>query len=270
MSTITAANSLPHVEGVDASIAGRGAWYLDLRFYFGGILSILALSVSWISYQRTFAYAYGMDSVDPVFDQYWTSLLYGNLAGAVVLSVALWGWLWWTRDRQLAALDPKVELRRWFYLGLWLSAYTFAVYWAASFFAEQDGAWHQVIIRDTSFTPSHIVMFYGAFPLYIILGIATYLYASTRIPVYNKGVSFPLLGAVAGPFLALPNVGFNEWGHAFWFMEELFSAPLHWGFAIFGWTGLFIGGLLVQFMTHISNLVDVIWLGEDKRVLQQI
>ncbi|MDC8446864.1 MAG: methane monooxygenase/ammonia monooxygenase subunit C [Nitrospira sp.] len=24
-------------------------------------------------------------------------------------------------------------------------------------------------------------------------------------------------------------MGLNEWGHAFWFVDELFSALLHWG-----------------------------------------
>jgi methane/ammonia monooxygenase subunit C len=47
-----------------------------------------------------------------------------------------------------------------------------------------------------------------------------------RLPLY-KETSFPLVMAIAGPLMSLPNVGLNEWGPAFWFMEELFSAPLH-------------------------------------------
>jgi len=51
---------------------------------------------------------------------------------------------------------------------------------------------------------------------------------------------------VVGPFMILPNVGLNEWGHTFWFMEELFVAPLHYGFVIFGWLALAVMGALTQ------------------------
>src|SRR6185437_5400406 len=126
---------------------------------------------------------------------------------------------------------------------------------------------HQVIIRDTSFTPSHVVVFYGSFPMYIVCGVASYLYAMTRLPLYSRGTSFPLVMAIAGPLMILPNVGLNEWGHAFWFMEELFSAPLHWGFVILGWSGLFAGGIAAQIITRYSNLTDVVWNGQSKVIL---
>jgi len=35
--------------------------------------------------------------------------------------------------------------------------------------------------------------------------------------------------------MIFPNVGLNEWGHTFWFMGELFTAPLQRGFVFFGW-----------------------------------
>jgi methane/ammonia monooxygenase subunit C len=73
--------------------------------------------------------------------------------------------------------------------------------------------------------------------------------------------------AIAGPLMILPNVGLNEWGHAFWFMEELFSAPLHWGFVILGWSGLFAGGIAAQIITRYSNLTDVVWNGQSKVIL---
>ena len=60
-----------------------------------------------------------------------------------------------------------------------------------------------------------------------------------RLPLYNQATSFALVAAVVGPMFILPNVGLNEWGHAFWFVDELFAAPLHWGFVTLGWCGLF-------------------------------
>ena len=133
---------------------------------------------------------------------------------------------------------PEVELKRYFNLVMWLMAYAFVFIFAASFFAEQDATRHQTLIRDTEFTPSHIILFYFTMPLYIILGVGGFLYAHTRLPYYDyrqKGWSLPYLWIVVGPALILVNVAFNEWGHTFWIMEEIFAAPLHWGFA--GWAG---------------------------------
>ncbi|HWV47806.1 MAG TPA: methane monooxygenase/ammonia monooxygenase subunit C, partial [Nitrospira sp.] len=77
------------------------------------------------------------------------------------------------------------------------------------------------------------------------------------------------VAAVVGPMFILPNVGLNEWGHAFWFVDELFSAPLHWGFVTLGWCGLFgaAGGVAAQIVSRMSNLADVIWNNAPKSIL---
>jgi methane/ammonia monooxygenase subunit C len=38
-------------------------------------------------------------------------------------------------------------------------------------------------------------------------------------------------------------------------MEELFVAPLHYGFVIFGWLALAIMGVLLQVFGSFSNLI---------------
>ena len=58
--------------------------------------------------------------------------------------------------------------------------------------------------------------------------------------------------------MILPNVGFNEWGHAFWFMEELFTAPLHWGFVVLGWSALALGGVVGQIVLRVNKLLPQI------------
>jgi methane/ammonia monooxygenase subunit C len=80
------------------------------------------------------------------------------------------------------------------------------------------------------------------------------------------------VGAIVGPLMILPNVGLNEWGHAFWFVDELFAAPLHWGFVILGWCGLFggTGGVAAQIVARMSNLCDVVWNNESKDCLHVI
>ena len=194
-----------------------------------------------------------------MFDLYWMNLLWANLIGGGLVSVGIWSYLWLTRDRNLAELAPELELKRYIYLTLWITVYVFAIYFTGSFFAEQDAAWHQTIVRDTVFTPSHVVLFYGTIPLYIAMGGGAFLYAMTRLPLFAKGISLPFVIGVTGPFLILPNLGFNEWAHAFYIMEELFSAPVHWGFVVFGWSVLALGGLLYQIAFRMMDLIREVY-----------
>ncbi len=230
----------------------------DAPLWILGLVTIAAIMVFAIWYQQTFGHAYGMDSHSEVFQTYWMNFFYVETIVMVMFGAGLWTWLWMTREKTLD-ISPKEEMRRYISLVMWLCVYTWAVYWAGSYFAEQDAAWHQVVTRDTTFTPSHIILFFLTFPLYICLGVGSLIWAYTRLPMYRKfGVSLPHVLAVVGPFMILPNVGLNEWGHAFWFMEELFSAPLHWGFVIMGWSALALGGVLMQITLRVNELLPQI------------
>jgi methane/ammonia monooxygenase subunit C len=218
-------------------IAGFTGFYLFIRWY-----------------EEVYGWGAGLDAFAPEFQTYWMNFLYTEWVLEITIASLLWGWLWKTRDRNLDRLAPREELRRHVHHLVWLCAYGFAIYWGASFFTEQDGTWHQTIVRDTDFTPSHVIEFYLSYPVYIITGMGAFLYAKTRIPYFSKGLSLPYLLVVIGPFMILPNVGLNEWGHTFWFMEELFVAPLHYGFVIFGWFALGVLGVLGQIFTRLGEM----------------
>ena len=228
-----------------------------------GAVLIFAIMVSFRIYQQWAGWEYGLDATHPDFQTYWMNLLYFNLAWVAVVAVALWIWIWVTRDRDVASVSPQEELRRMFTFSSFLTLYVFAVYWAGSFYAEQDASWHQVAIRDTAFTPNHIIVFYTAFPIYIAIGVASFLYAVTRLPYYAERMSVPLVLAVVGPFMLFPTVGFNEWGHAFWLFEEVFTAPLHWGFVLFAWSALALGGVLTELLIRMTTVVFPKLYGED-------
>jgi methane/ammonia monooxygenase subunit C len=251
----------------DATVQVNKEKYLNIGItlmVMGGLALIyLAARV----YQQMFAWSAGMDSTNPLFDTYWMTLLYGELITLAIVGLVVWSYLWVTRDRQLDRLEPRTELKRYFTLVAWILCYVFAVYFTASFFGEEDASWHQVVVRDTSFTPSHIILFYLTIPLYIILGVGSYLYATTRLPQFARAISVPFVIGVTGPFLILPNLGFNEWGHAFWLMEELFIAPLHWGFVVLGWSALALGGLLMQVSPNIIGLLKTIYGDEQSEEL---
>ncbi|HEY8124210.1 MAG TPA: bacterial ammonia monooxygenase, subunit AmoC [Methylocystis sp.] len=205
-------------------------------------------------YEQYFGWKAGLDSFAPEFQTYWMNLMWTELPLEFVSFCAIGGYLWKTRDRNIDAVAPREEMRRILTLIGWLAVYAFSVYWGASYFTEQDGTWHQTVIRDTDFTPSHILEFYLSYPIYIICGWGAFMYAHTRIPQFAKRISLAFLMFFAGPFMIFPNIGLNEWGHTFWFMEELFTAPLHWGFVFFGWFALAVFGVARQVLDRVIEL----------------
>jgi methane/ammonia monooxygenase subunit C len=217
-----------------------------------GIIAILMIAAR--IYQQEYAWSMGLDAMSPEFQKYWMNLLFGQFALEAVAAGGIWGYIWFSRPRDLDQLQPTEELRRFGVFVALITTYVFAVFWAASFFAEEDASWHQTVVRDTSFTPSHIILFYWAFPIYIIMGIASYLYGRTRLPRFAARHSLPWLIAVTVPFMLLPVVAFNEWAHIFWILEERFAAPVHWWFVIFAWAGLGLGGLLMQACDYLHEL----------------
>ncbi len=242
---------------VMAGQAKMPPWYLkDLYRYLSAFGILTVIYMGFRIYQGAFGVSTGLDSTEPAFETYWMRLFNFNVTFVTLFAGLSWWYLWFSRDKNLDKLEPKEEIRRYFTLTMWISVYTFAVYWAGSYFAEQDNSWHQVAIRDTPFTANHIIEFYFNFPMYVILGGCAWLYARTRLPLYAKGISLPLTLAVFGPFMILVSVGFNEWGHTFWYREEFFAAPIHWGFVIGVWFALGVGGILLQGVTRLIELLD--------------
>ena len=78
----------------------------------------------------------------------------------------------------------------------------------------------------------------------MLIGLSKVKPISIDIALARFESNLMYLIAVIGPFMILPNVGLNEWGHTFWFMEELFVAPLHYGFVFFGWAALAVMGVV--------------------------
>lgn len=209
-------------------------------------------------YLHEYAYSVGLDYFEPEFAIYWMPLLYVEIGAAIVALLGVSAWLWRTRDHDVANLQPEEEIRRYFRLITWLTAYTFIVLITGSVGGEADAAWHQVVIRDTDFTPTHIILFYLLVPALIIAGMGSFLYASTRLPEFSRRFQLPLCVAIGGPILIMPNVGLNEWGHTFFYAEELFAAPIHWGFAALGLSLLGLGGVVIHLLARLRFLIDQI------------
>ncbi len=159
------AEEFKDVDGDDSARAGIGFYLKDWPWMALGLVSLAVLYGFAIWFQQSFGHLYGMDAHAPEFDTYFMTFLYTELTLEPIVGILLWSYLWFTREDSLEGMSAEEEVRRYFSYVMWLVVYTFAVYWAASYFAEQDGAWHQVVTRDTSFTPSHIMIFYLSFPV---------------------------------------------------------------------------------------------------------
>jgi len=220
------------------------------------LAGVLALALFWRIWQQLYAFDKGLDATMPGFAEYWLTLFAFNILVLPLFAAGWYGWILLTGPRAASEkLTPTVETQRIWRLWLILAGFTFAAYFGGSYFAEQDAAWHQVTMRDTAFTPSHVALFYGAFPLMIWLSFGAFLYARTRLPhLYGSGKLFPVSFAlvVGGSMLLVFQVAFNEFGHTFWETEEIFSAPLHWPFVFFAY--LLIATFAVWFRSALRLL----------------
>jgi len=239
-------------------VSPRGPW----AKLFLVLLGVGILFGSYRIYQHATSFTVGLDYFSEDFQKYWMTLLYIQLPVLFGMGAAIVGWLWHTRDRQLDKLAPAEELRRYFVLLAQILVFAVVAYLTASPFTEADAAWHQVTVRDTDFTPTHIVLFYFGIPMFIMAGVVSFVYARTRLPQFANRISLPFALVVAGPIMIMPNLGLNEWGHTFFYAEELFAAPIHWGFVLLGWATFAAGGLVVQILTRVVELTKIVGTSE--------
>ena len=135
------------------------------------------------------------------------------------------------------------------------------LYIEASFWPNEDGAFHQTLVRDTAFTVAHIPMFYLFFPLGVTLAVGTYLYGRTRIPaVYgaDKGFPWSFFLLISATVTEVAQVAMNEWGHSVNLgnagAEEFFAVWFHWPFVLYGWLA---GGIFALWGETILRLYAI-------------
>ncbi|KAF2992448.1 methane monooxygenase/ammonia monooxygenase subunit C [Methylocystis sp. MJC1] len=238
-----------------AGAAQRATRIVNIKPLLFGVLALTIFVALLRIFEQAFGWTAGLDSFDPEFQLYWGNLLKAAIVLSIASATLLAGYLWRTRDRELEKLSPARETQRLLYLVQWLVVFALALYWGLSFFSEQTAVWHMTAVRDTDFTPSNIVTFYISYPLFAIIGLGAFFYAKTRLPFFAQGYSLAFLVLVGGVFMTIPNVGFNEWGHTSWAMDEGFAGPLHWGFVFFGWMSLGVFGVTLQILGRLRQLL---------------
>ena len=126
---------------------------VDLRGMWIGLALLNSFYLLVRVYEQIYGWRAGLDSFAPEFQTYWMSILWSEIPLELVSGLALAGYLWKTRVRDMSTVTPRQEMRAIVDNVKWLVVYSAAIYWGASFFTEQDGTWHMTVIRDTDFTP---------------------------------------------------------------------------------------------------------------------
>ena len=231
----------------------QAPWLAAILGAIGG--AILFGTYRW--YQQTYSFTVGLDYFEPEFQTYWMNLFWVQMTLIALIGAIGVPWLWFTRPKDVD-ISPQKELGVYYLIFTFMSVSSLFVVTILGVYVEADAAWHQVTIRDTDFTPTHIALFYFAIPLGAV-GIALgFVWVHTRMPDFRNRVSLPLALMASAPILIMPNLGLNEWGHTFFYAEELFAAPIHWGFVFLGW-GLFaMGGFLLQCFARMRVLTRTI------------
>ena len=74
--------------------------------------------------------------------------------------------------------------------------------------------------------------------------------------VYGANLGFPwsFFFLIAASITEMMQVAMNEWGHSLWITEEIFAAPFHWPFTMYGWLA---GGMFALWGETILRLYQV-------------
>jgi methane/ammonia monooxygenase subunit C len=239
---------------------GRGPidWLGGWKLVLIGPLGFIVLALLIRFWQQTTAWTIGINASSPEFTSTYRALFYSEVIAVTIATTWWWGTLV-RKGRQVVdkAIDHDEEVRRiakfWGLIGITCVI----LYIEASFWPNQDGAWHQTAVRDTALTPSHIPMFFLFFPLGITSVIGMYLYGRYWLPkVYGAEKGFPwsfffLSFAVVAE---MAQVAMNEWGHSLWITEEIFAVPFHWPFVLYGW---FASGIFALWAETLVRLLQI-------------
>ena len=236
---------------------GPTDWWGGWRTCILGCLGFCVLFVALGLYMHAFAWYAGIDASSPEFALYWRSLLILELVGVGVGTIAWWTWLVRTGRDLALTITREEEVRRIVVFWGLIGTTSVILYIMASFWPNQDGAWHQTAVRDTALTPSHIPMFYLFFPLGITITVGTYLYGRYWLPkIYGaeKGFPWSFFLLISASVTEVAQVAMNEWGHSLWITEEIFAVPFHWPFVWYGWLAAGIFALWAESLVRLLGI----------------
>lgn len=117
---------------------------------------------------------------------------------------------------------------------MWMWWITAVTYNAVAIPVIWDPAQHSFIIRDSTWTPPHLMIFGPFFALIFVESIIFQMYSLKKAqPYIRKDIPITLWLFPTTTFaFTLGSMLTNELGHIFLFREEFFSMPTHWNFVL--------------------------------------
>jgi methane/ammonia monooxygenase subunit C len=233
-------------------------WLGGWRTCLVGCTSFILVAVIIRIWQQYTALNAGLDSASELFTWQYRTLFIAEVLAVTIGT--LWWWSYLVRNGKEVVkteASPDEEVRRIAVFWGLVGTSSVILYLAASFFPNQDGAWHQTLVRDTALTPNHIPMFFLFFPLATTITVGTYLYGRYWIPkVYaaEKGFPWSFFLLIAAAVTEMSQVAMNEWGHSLWITEEIFAVPFHWPFVWYGWLA---AGIFALWAETIIRLLQI-------------
>lgn len=162
-----------------------------------------------------------------------------------VFALTIWRWILRTQEASLAA-DNGGRVPQTLVLMIWLTLDVFMVIVGGGFLAHMDTPWAQMSTAKLS--PAHLVTFIAVMPAYVVFGIASWLFALTRLPEFARGKTDHFLVITFAPFMFLPVFDPQDLIHSLDPNRSLYLV-VYWT-VIIAWTAN-IGWLLTKLFRHL-------------------
>ena len=235
------------------------------------ILMLVALTfiVGVSSYQHVFSLDYGLNLTSPESQIYWMKLFYIKMLAIFSLGGVFALYLWFSRDKDIQSLSPRVELNRFYAVFVVLVAIPMGMVTAIALLNDANVIWHltvpdalwpQWVTPDTHFTPTHNYIFYLFLPLAFVGLVNAWIWVHTRLPDFAKRVSVLLSILSGGVLIGLPFVAVNA--------GEIISSSTGGIFLVFVIAIIFINAFWVECKDRMGELAQIVSAEEVKPAMQ--
>lgn len=121
--------------------------------------------------------------------------------GEAGFALVLWRRICRTPDMALLTREEK-QVSQALLLTIWLALDMLMVIAGGGILAHMDAPWFQM--STVAISPAHLVTFIAVMPAYIVFGVASWLFARTRLPEFAKGNLDHFVIVTVAPFMFLP------------------------------------------------------------------
>jgi len=116
--------AIPSVHDSSGPTSRSKTFSVQFSWFILAFVVLSSIYVGYRMYQQANGMSVGLDSTEPVFQQVWMRLFWTQLPVLFGAAALVQLYLIFTRDKNIDSVTPEVELKRYFYLTMWLVVYT--------------------------------------------------------------------------------------------------------------------------------------------------